>query len=150
VEHLIWDLDTLQTMTSLLRYASEQLLTCKGELKALCVDGEEMFRDNEGVSRRILDWMETLSCRTERVGEKSEELARALVQVRELFTAAENENRHMAESLPVGVENAPAREPGSGILMPVSDDVLLLEFQKSALGLIPDWLSEAANKALDL
>jgi hypothetical protein len=150
VEHLIWDIDTLQTMTSLLRNASEQLQACKGDLKTLCADGEELFRENEGVSQRILGRMETLVGRTERVGEQSEALARALVQVREQFMAVENENRRMAENLPVNAETTTAHPRRSGILMPLPNKVLIPELKQSALGFVPSWLSEAASKALRL
>jgi hypothetical protein len=94
--------------------------------------------------------METLVGRTERVGEQSEALARALVQVREQFMAVENENRRMAENLPVDAETSTAHARRSGILMPVSNKVLIPELKRSALGFVPSWLSEAASKALCL
>lgn len=142
-DYLVWNLDALRAAVSQLRSASEQLLDCRSELRELCAAGEEMFKHNDGSSRRILEQMESMTRKTERAGERSADIADALARVTEMFTETEASLQRMMSALPVEAEAsaaAPARKPVI-TAAPMKNLVILGPIgRRPGMGCIPEWL----------
>lgn len=156
MDQLIWDIDALQSMASQIRLASEQLQDCRCELRTICAAGEELFINNDGASRRILEQAESIACRTERISEKCSELAGGLTRVVEMLTATEISLQKMAGELPVGTEESnpklyrndriPVPEFGKDH-RPWQIPGCVIPINTSNFAVVPTWLSQAADRA---
>lgn len=152
-DRLVWDVGALRAMVAQLRNASKQLLDCESELKALCAAGEEMFKSNDGRSRRILEQMESVTYKTARTGEKNADIADALARAVEIFTETETSLQRTISALPVEAEASAAAPERKTIFtaVPMKKIVILGPGGRfPGLDFVPEWLSHAADKAFGL
>lgn len=146
MDHLVWDIDALRRMVSQLWEASGSLHGCHDELRAACAAGDELFRANGGVSKRLMEQAHSLTARTDAVGDECERLAAALLRILERVNETEQALQRMAEDL--------AEEPywsyGRGFIpfvMPLIPKNILLTNTPN-FPIVPSWLQEVVDRRL--
>lgn len=153
MEHLVWDIDALERIMSQLREASGRMGDCRDELRSASAAGEELFRNNDGASRRLVEQAWSLTRRTERIEQGLEALTAAMLRVIEQMTSMESSIKKMADQLPTGTEEMPCGpwEP-SPDETDNSDPWLVIDIitpiKTSGFLIVPTWLEQTVDRAL--
>lgn len=153
MEHLVWDIDALQRIASQLREASGRLGDCRDELRSASAAGEELFRNNDGASRRLVEQAWSLTRRTERIEQGLEALSGAVLRVVDRMTSVESSIKKMADQLPTGTGEMPC-----GPWVPSPDETetsdpwwvadIVTPIKTSGFPIVPTWLEQAVDRAL--
>lgn len=150
MDHLVWDIDALRRMVSQLWEASGSLHGCHDELRAACAAGDELFRTNGGVSKRLMEQAHSLTARTDAVGDECERLAAALLRILERMNETEQALQRMAEDL----AEEPAKEPfllprrGYIPVVPPLIPEYILPTNTPNFPFVPSWLQEVVDRRL--
>ena len=159
MDRLVWDIETLQRMTALLREASERMEESHGELRQLCARGEELLISEDGTTGQIMEQAERCVREAGQAAERCAALAGGLEQVMDSLIAAEGSLRKLSEELPTGPDTeSGASCPGSGAGengLPEEWHVIFAEgitlmLRQSRYSVVPDWLSRLADRVFGL
>lgn len=157
MDRIVWDGAAAERVISQLREAARLLEDCGGELRLDCAAGAELFRENMGASRRIMEQAESMLRRTERLRERTQMLTGALLRAAGQVAAAEGSLESMMAALPTGTgaDSAAVPIPAAG---PVHTDgaseycppapVVFVPPMRTLYPVTTPWLVQAADTML--
>ena len=139
MRRIIWNFQAFQAILSGLQDAFESLEQCREELRTVSLQGEELFRRNTGISRQILEAIDSAALRAGKLSDRTDEAYIAMSRVQSMIASTEDRVRRMAGgALPPSCQTENPLDP-----VPA---VHYVNMGEHITGIVPEWLMDAANR----
>lgn len=143
LSQIIWDPNALDEILLQLRRAGEMLTQCKQELQSVYIQGTALLQNKDGASQCYLSAIEYAMQCSQTISDRSALLQQAMCRVQEMILA----NETALQSLIQGKTEDTMRVDPSGSDVNRITTVLYTNTSERILGIVPQWLSDAANQA---